>query len=51
MKATRLKSRRLVGAFSCNLSEMRLRTLKLKQEQKEKESFGRGKGDRICTAV
>ena len=51
MKATRLKSRRLVGAFSCNLSEMRLRTLKLKQEQKEKESFGRDKGDRICTAV
>lgn len=51
MKATRLKSRRLFGAFSCNLSEMRFRTLKLKQEQKEKEPFGRGKGDRICTAV
>lgn len=44
MKATRLKSRILVGAFRCNLSEMRLRTLTLKQEQKEKESFGRGKG-------
>lgn len=42
MKATRLKSRRLVE-LSCNLSEMRLRTLKLKQEQKERNLLGEAK--------